>query len=149
MEKYHVYVCLCVCVCVSLFQLSWGRINDRQRQSAEGRSEGEMMAGWAEKGEETQRGKLSLICLSRGISGLPLAINLVTSLRSDRGMSTVGGAYVCVFNCQCAYECTTDRLNSLRVTKVLNRTAWLPETDFFFSYFIASIQGHRQGFGRR
>lgn len=73
------------------------------------RSKGEMI-GWEVKGEETQRGKLSLICLSRGIFGLPLAINLVTSPHSDRGMSAVGGAYVCVFKCQCVYECTDNSL---------------------------------------
>lgn len=76
------------------------------KETTEGRREEEMMVGWVEKGEETQRGKLSLICLSRGIFGLPLAINLVTLLCSDRGMSRVGGACVTVFKCQFVYEGT-------------------------------------------
>lgn len=130
-------------VCVSLYHLSGGRINDRQRETIdgdkrddEGRSEGEMMVGWEEKGEETQSGKLSLICLSRGIFGLPLAINLVRLLCRDRGTSRVGGACVSMcLNVIRACECTLTGWTPYRAKK-------LQETDFF-SYFFASFQGHR------
>lgn len=62
---------------------------------------GEEAMGWVEKGEETRGGKLSLICLSWGIFGLPLAINLVTLLCSDRGTCRVGPA--------CGSVCPTGR----------------------------------------
>lgn len=59
-----------------------------------GEREGQMMPlqGRVEKGEETLRDGLSLICLIPGISGLPLAINPITR-RCERGVSAVGGAY--------------------------------------------------------
>lgn len=145
-SQFENMMCIYVCVCISLYQLSWRRINDRRRGTTEGRSKREMIAGWEVKGEETQRGKLSLICLSRGIFGLPLAINLVTSLHSDRGMSAMGGAYVCVFKCQCVYECT-DMFNSLRGSKFPKRVAWKSHIDILWfgsCYFVhaGSVDRH-------
>lgn len=90
--------------------------NEGDKGDNGGEDEGEVMVGWVEEGVETQRGKLSLICLSRGIFGLPLAINLVTLLCSIRGTSHVGWACVCL-SVRCVCDCTLTSWTPYRAKK--------------------------------
>lgn len=119
----YLYLCVYVSISAAVREDKWQTKGGQQWGGVKER----WWQGWVEKGEETQRGKLSLICLSRGIFGLPLAINLVTSLCCERGMSS-GWGHVCVFKC-------SDRLNCLQGISSFGEWHDYQKAIFFFLFY--------------